>query len=112
MTVTTDVVLARAAWSRLVEPGDALAGAVVGGTSLTGGRGSVAGAVVGSNVGRSGGFGGTQTQDVQRCTTDHSRSTPDYWDVTYNFRGVEHRVQMTEPPGRTVTVNGDGEPRI
>ena len=24
-------------------------------------------------------------------------STPQYWDVTYNFRGVEHRVQMTTP---------------
>lgn len=74
--------------------------------------GVVAGAVIGSNVGRGGAFGGQQTQDVQRCTADHSRNTPDYWDVTYNFRGVEHRVQMTEPPGRTITVNGDGEPRI
>lgn len=101
----------------------AVVGAVIGGIlghQIGGGSGRdiataggvVAGAVVGSNVGRSGGYGGTQTQDVQRCTTDHSRSTPDYWDVTYNFRGVEHRVQMTEPPGRTVTVNGDGEPRI
>lgn len=103
-------------------PGAAV-GAVIGGIlghQIGGGSGRdiataggvVAGAVVGSNVGRSGGYGGTQTQDVQRCTTDHSRSTPDYWDVTYNFRGVEHRVQMTEPPGRTITVNGDGEPRI
>lgn len=101
----------------------AVVGAVIGGIlghQIGGGSGRdiataggvVAGAVVGSNVGRSGGYGGTQTQDVQRCTTDHSRSTPDYWDVTYTFRGVEHRVQMTEPPGRTITVNGDGEPRI
>jgi len=101
----------------------AVVGAVIGGIlghQVGGGSGRdiataggvVAGAVVGSNVGRSGGYGGNQTQDVQRCTTDHSRSTPDYWDVTYNFRGVEHRVQMTDPPGRTITVNGDGEPRI
>lgn len=101
----------------------AVVGAVVGGIlghQIGGGSGRdiataggvVAGAVVGSNVGRSGAYGGTQTQDVQRCTTDHSRSTPDYWDVTYNFRGIDHRVQMTEPPGRTITVNGDGEPRI
>ena len=36
---------------------------------------------------------------------------PDYWDVTYNFRGQEHRVQMTAAPGPTVTVNRQGEPR-
>lgn len=101
----------------------AVVGALVGGIlghQIGGGSGRdiataggvVAGAVVGSNVGRSGAYGGTQTQDVQRCTTDHSRSTPDYWDVTYTFRGVEHRVQMTQAPGRTVTVNQDGEPRI
>ena len=100
----------------------AVVGAVIGGIlghQIGGGSGRdiataggvVAGAAVGSNVGRGGAYGG-QTQDVQRCTSDSSRSTPDYWDVTYNFRGVEHSVQMTEPPGRTITVNGDGEPRI
>lgn len=73
--------------------------------------GVVAGAVVGSNVGRGGAWGG-QTQDVQRCAADTSRDTPDYWDVTYSFRGIEHRVQMTDPPGRTITVNEQGEPRI
>jgi uncharacterized protein YcfJ len=36
---------------------------------------------------------------------------PEYWDVTYNFRGLEHRVQMTAPPGRTIAVNGNGVPR-
>jgi len=36
---------------------------------------------------------------------------PAYWDVVYNFRGQQHRVQMTSPPGQTVTVNGAGEPR-
>jgi uncharacterized protein YcfJ len=35
----------------------------------------------------------------------------DYWDVTYEFRGDEHRVQLSAPPGRTVTVNAQGEPR-
>lgn len=101
----------------------AVVGAVIGGIlghQIGGGSGRdiataggvVAGAVVGSNVGRSGAYGGTQTQDVQRCTTDSSLSTPDYWDVTYTFRGVEHRVQLTDPPGRTITVNADGEPRI
>jgi hypothetical protein len=32
--------------------------------------------------------------------------------VTYLFRGVEHRAQMTSPPGRTITVNRNGEPRM
>lgn len=74
--------------------------------------GAVAGAAVGSNVGRSGYGGQPQTQEVQRCTPTSARSAqPDYWDVTYTFRGVGHRVQMTSPPGRTILVNGDGEPR-
>ena len=40
------------------------------------------------------------------------QARPAYWDVTYNFRGVEHRMQMTKPPGATVTVNERGEPRV
>jgi uncharacterized protein YcfJ len=51
-----------------------------------------------------------QYQDVQRCATTPSQR-PDHWDVTYNFRGQEHRLQMTSPPGTTITVNGQGEPR-
>jgi uncharacterized protein YcfJ len=51
------------------------------------------------------------SQDVQRCTNVSSGANPDYWDVTYNFRGVEHRVQLSTPPGRTIAVNGNGEPR-
>ena len=31
--------------------------------------------------------------------------------VTYNFRGQDHRIQMANPPGPTVTVNRQGEPR-
>ena len=33
-------------------------------------------------------------------------------DVTYNFRGYEHHVQTTSPPGRTILVNRQGEPRV
>jgi uncharacterized protein YcfJ len=98
----------------------AIIGAVVGGVlghQVGGGRGqdiataggAVAGAAVGANVGR-----GTQqapTRDVQRCAATSSQGRPDYWDVTYNFRGIEHRMQTTAPPGPTVTVNGRGEPR-
>ena len=96
----------------------AIAGAIIGGVlghQVGGGRGrdvataggAVAGAAIGANAGGgSYGYG----QNVQRCSTVPS-GRPDYWDVTYNFRGVEHRVQMSAPPGPTVTVNGNGEPR-
>jgi uncharacterized protein YcfJ len=50
-------------------------------------------------------------QDVQRCR-DVSSGRPEYWDVTYRFNGQEHTVQMSAPPGRTILVNRDGEPRV
>jgi len=97
-----------------------IAGAIIGGIlghQVGGGRGqdiatvggAVAGAAVGANVGRT--AGSQQTQDVQRCESVPSRASPDYWDVTYTFQGREHRVQMTTQPGRTIRVNGQGEPR-
>ena len=51
------------------------------------------------------------TQDVQRCESQPSQAQPQYWDVTYTFQGLEHRVQMTASPGSTITVNAQGEPR-
>jgi uncharacterized protein YcfJ len=98
----------------------AIVGAVIGGVlghQVGGGRGkdvataggAVAGAAVGANVGRGGAT--TYSQDVQRCQTVANQGPPDYWDVGYNFRGLEHRVQMSAPPGPTITVNGNGEPR-
>jgi uncharacterized protein YcfJ len=97
----------------------AIVGAVIGGVlghQIGSGRGNdvatvggaVAGGAVGANVGRG---QQTQTQDVQRCETAASQPRPDHWDVTYTFRGQEHRIQMTTPPGSTVTVNERGEPR-
>jgi len=99
--------------------GGAVVGAVIGGiighqigngrgNDLATAGGAVAGAAVGSNVNRDN--GGTYTQDVQHCSTVQN-DTPAYWDVTYVFRGLEHRMQMTAPPGPTVTVNEHGEPR-
>jgi uncharacterized protein YcfJ len=73
--------------------------------------GAVAGGAIGANVGRTGGGQQVQTQDVQKCATVPGQARPDLWDVTYNFRGQDHRVQMTHAPGRTVTVNSKGEPR-
>ena len=106
--------------SNLNVPG-AVIGAVIGGIlghQVGGGTGrdiatvggAVAGGAVGSQVGRSGGGQQVQTRDVQRCE-NVPQAKPEFWDVTYNFRGQEHRVQMTAPPGPTVTVNGQGEPR-
>ena len=72
--------------------------------------GAVGGAVVGNNV-AGGGRSVVGSQDVQRCETTQS-TTPEYWDVTYNYRGMDHRVQMTAPPvGSTIAVNANGVPR-
>ncbi|MCU0940940.1 MAG: glycine zipper 2TM domain-containing protein, partial [Hydrogenophaga sp.] len=70
--------------------------------------GVVAGAALGSQVGRA---GASSTQDVQRCENIPGGAQAAWWDVSYSFRGRDHRVQMTSPPGRTVIVNSEGEPR-
>jgi uncharacterized protein YcfJ len=81
------------------------------GQDLATGIGAVGGAVVGANVGRDT-AGTVYTQDVQRCANVSTAPSVDYWDVTYNFRGYEHHVQTTSPPGRSILVNGQGEPRV
>lgn len=98
----------------------AIAGAVIGGVlghqvggghgkDLATAAGAVAGGLLGANIGR--GDTSAQTRDVQRCTNASSAGRPDYWDVSYVFRDQEHRVQMANPPGQTITVNERGEPR-
>jgi uncharacterized protein YcfJ len=99
--------------------GGALAGALIGGIlghQIGGGHGkdfttiggAVAGGAIGANVGR----GNTTMvdRDVRRCESTTS-TQPAYWDVTYNFKGVEHRLQMSTAPGSTIAVNRNGEPR-
>ena len=71
--------------------------------------GAVGGAAVGANVNRG---GQVTTQDVRRCEVTSGSARPSYWDVTYVFRGVEHRVQLSSPPGPTITVNARGDPRV
>lgn len=71
--------------------------------------GAVVGGVVGANVNRD--DRSRYSQDVRRCDNAPTQSRADYWDVTYEFRGQEHRMQMSAPPGRTVSVNSQGEPR-
>jgi uncharacterized protein YcfJ len=72
--------------------------------------GAVAGAAIGSNVNR--GADTTYSQDVQRCAYAPRDSAPAYWDVTYEFRGVPHHAQLTAPPGPTIAVDRDGNPRM
>lgn len=79
------------------------------GRDVATGVGAATGAVVGANAGRD---APAYTQDVQRCATVSTAARLDYWDVAYNFRGYEHHVQMTSPPGATILVNAQGEPRI
>lgn len=96
----------------------AVAGAVIGGVlgnqighgtgrGLATAGGAIAGGALGSTIGTDV-YGG----DVEHCRTVSQYDHPDYWDVTYSFRGERHRVQMTSPPGSTITVNAYGEPRM
>jgi uncharacterized protein YcfJ len=100
--------------------GGAVVGGLVGGLlghQIGGGSGKdlataggvIAGAAIGANVNRGEGGVAYVDRDVQRCQTVTS-ARPEYWDVTYLHRGVEHRVQMTSAPGRTIRINADGAP--
>lgn len=99
----------------------AVMGAIIGGVlghQVGNGRGNdlatvggaVAGGAIGANVGRDNQHPG-YSHNVQRCDNVQSDAKPAYYDVTYNFRGREHRIQMAFQPGNTVTVNAQGEPR-
>lgn len=102
--------------------GGAVAGAIIGGIlghQIGSGRGNdvatVGGAVVGGAIGANAGRGRDDGdhgygRDVRHCETA-AQGAPDYWDVTYKYRGVDHRVQMSAPPGDSIPVNRDGEPR-
>lgn len=99
--------------------GGAIAGGLIGGIlghQVGGGvgkdlatvGGAVAGAVIGAQVGRN---STPDTQEVQRCANAPEQARPAYWDVSYHFRGQDHRAQMTTQPGQRITVNAQGEPR-
>jgi uncharacterized protein YcfJ len=92
-----------------------VAGAVIGGIlghQIGGGTGrdiaTVGGAVAGGYAGSR--VNGTERKPVQRCENT-GQMKPSYYEVTYDFRGREHHVQMKRPPGKTITVNANGEPR-
>jgi len=89
-------------------------GAVLG-HQVGGGRGkdlaTVGGAVVGAAIGSNQGRGSSdEIRDVQHCDAA-VQTEPEYWDVEYEFRNVDHRIQMSAPPGDWIYVNRDGEPR-
>jgi len=99
----------------------AVIGAIVGGVlghQIGGGHGkdiataggAVGGGLLGANVGRDRGDDRVVDRDVQHCRQTRGDERPDYWDVTYIFRGQQHRAQLTYPPGETLPVNRDGEP--
>lgn len=99
--------------------GGAVVGAIIGGIlghQIGNGRGqdaataggAIAGAAIGANAGNEG--GAVYDRNVRRCETSPG-GPPAYWEVTYHFRGVEHRVEMSAPPGPTILVNRNGEPR-
>ena len=104
------------------EVGGAVIGGILGGVlghqvgsgrgnDLATGVGAVAGALAGTQVARDRAGNEVYTQDVRRCESA-ANGRPEYYDVTYTFRGQEHRMQTTTPPPRTITVNGNGEPRV
>jgi len=81
------------------------------GQDIATGIGIVGGAAAGASIGRSP-EGLVYSEDVQRCEYMPTSTRADYWDVTYVFNGYEHRTQMTVPPGSTILVNAQGEPRV
>lgn len=95
----------------------AILGGVIGGVlghQIGGGSGrdvaTALGAVGGVALGAHAGRGGASV-DVQRCEAVPG-TQPVYWDVSYVFRGREYRTQLAFEPGRTIAVNGRGEPRM
>lgn len=103
--------------------GGVIAGALIGGIlghQVGGGTGrdvataggAIAGAAIGNNMANNSNAGNSYSRDVKRCE-NVSNPKPEYWDVTYNYRGAEHRVQMSAPPGSSIAVNSsNGEPRM
>jgi uncharacterized protein YcfJ len=100
--------------------GAGLAGAIIGGIlghQIGGGSGKdlatvggvVAGAVIGANAGRDRSTT-PPVGDVRHCEAS-TKGQPVYWDVTYDFQGVQHHVQLARQPGATISVNNRGEPR-
>ena len=98
---------------RVIRPAGGIIGGVLGhqvgsgrGNDAATAAGAVAGAAIGANAG-----GGSlpYSRNVRRCENVGGQAS--YYEVTYNFRGQDHYIQMSYPPGRTILVNRLGEPR-
>lgn len=97
--------------------GAAIIGGIIGGVlghQVGSGRGNdaatAAGAVAGAAIGANSGGGSLPySRNVRRCDTVGGQAA--YYEVSYNFRGQDHYIQMSYPPGRTILVNRLGEPR-
>jgi hypothetical protein len=95
--------------------GGAIVGGLIGGVlghQIGSGRGNdvataggaIAGAAIGSQAGE-------RSHEVRRCENAPTSGAIDHYEVTYEFRGVQHFMQTAVPPGPTVAVNERGEPR-
>lgn len=73
--------------------------------------GAAASAAMGSQVERTTQTPSVPSRQLQRCQEVPSQSAPEFWDVSYNFRGQDHHVQLQTVPGDSITVNRRGEPR-
>lgn len=51
------------------------------------------------------------TQDLRRCDVLPSQTRPEYWEITYVFRGQEYRTQVSSQPGHTIIVDERGSHR-
>lgn len=98
--------------------GGAVVGAIIGGIlghQIGSGRGNdvatAVGAIAGAAIGaQTGGGSLPHSRDIRRCDTVGGGQVA-YYDVGYTFRGQDHYIQMSYPPGPTIRVNARGEPR-
>ena len=95
--------------------GGAIVGGLIGGVlghQVGSGRGNdlatAAGAIGGAAIGSRAGSGG---RAYERCENVPTSGRVNHYEVTYNFRGNDHFIQTTVPPGPTIAVNEYGEPR-
>ncbi len=118
----------RRCWNEYAAPGNsnsqpnvggAIVGALIGGIighQVGGGRGkdaaTAAGAVAGAAIGSGAGSDRNTyfNHEVRHCE-NVSSDRPEYYDITYEFRGRDYHAQTSSPPGRTITVNEQGVPR-
>lgn len=48
------------------------------------------------------------TRDLRRCDSLPSQVRPEYWEITYVFRGHEYRAHLSSQPGHSVSVDERG----